>query len=119
MNKKKETCMQVQNTMQVIDATIRNCEKMQPKFEVGTSQHTLLKNRIFALQVVKQLLCEKSSAYTKEEMKKALPPIMSILHKTSKARSKHEEGTSTHTRLTLIIEAMEIARDMLEKKLST
>ena len=30
-------------SLKVIDSTISNCEKIQPKFSEGTSQHTLLK----------------------------------------------------------------------------
>lgn len=33
-------------SLNVIDSTIRNCEKIHPKFSEGTSQHTLLKNRV-------------------------------------------------------------------------
>jgi len=40
----------------VVSSTISKCEKFQPKFAVGTSQHTLLKNRIKALYISKSLI---------------------------------------------------------------
>lgn len=43
-------------SLNVIDSTIRNCEKIHPKFSEWTSQHTLLKNRIKALYVSKALM---------------------------------------------------------------
>jgi len=36
-----------------------NCEKIQPKFHEGTSQHTLLKNRIKALYISKALITDE------------------------------------------------------------
>ena len=43
-------------SLNVIDSTIRNCEKIHPKFSEWTSQHTLLKNRIKALYISKALM---------------------------------------------------------------
>ena len=37
-----------QNALRVVTSAIRNCEKVQPKFEKGTPQHTLLQNRLRA-----------------------------------------------------------------------
>jgi len=42
--------------LQLICTTINNCEKMQLKFAEGTSQHSLLKNRIKALYISKALI---------------------------------------------------------------
>jgi len=47
--------------LQVVSSTISNCEKMQPKFEEGTSQHTLLKNRIKAMYISKALITDEVS----------------------------------------------------------
>jgi len=37
---------ELKKALQVVSSTIKNCEKMQPKFDKGTAQHTLLKNRM-------------------------------------------------------------------------
>ncbi|MHC1682950.1 MAG: hypothetical protein AB6733_08380 [Clostridiaceae bacterium] len=42
--------------LSVVTSTISNCEKAQIKFAVGTSQHTLLKNRLKALYISKSLI---------------------------------------------------------------
>lgn len=42
-----------------VSSTISKCEKMQPKFAVGTSQHTLLKNRIKAMYISKSLITDE------------------------------------------------------------
>lgn len=55
--------------IQLISSTIINCEKMQTKFLEGTSQHSLLKNRIRALQIAKALIEEaiKNNTINKRE----------------------------------------------------
>lgn len=37
---------ELKKALQVVSSTIKNCEKMQPKFDKETAQHTLLKNRM-------------------------------------------------------------------------
>ena len=43
-------------TVRFISSTISKCEKMQLKFSEGTSQHSLLKNRIKALYISKDFI---------------------------------------------------------------
>lgn len=94
--------------LQVVDSTIKNCEKMQPKFEEGTSQHTLLKNRIKALYISKLLIENQNvmDKYTKEELIEAIRPVSSIISKCEKAQIKFAEGTAHHARLKKIISSM-------------
>jgi hypothetical protein len=102
----------------VIASTISNCEKMQPKFAEGTSQHTLLKNRIKALYISKSLITSEDDmdTYTKEEFIEALPPVSSIISKCEKAQLKFIEGTAHHNRLKNIIKAMYISKALIIKK---
>ena len=79
-----------------IDKTRIKCEKILPKFQVGTSQHTLLINRINALNV-SQFLIERELSQSSQtvhlsrnELEDALKPIESIIHKCKKAQSKYE-----------------------------
>lgn len=90
--------------------TIINCEKIQPKFAIGTSQHTLLKNRIFALRVAIAVLEGKRDAYPISDVKKALPPIESILHKTCKAQSKWAVDSRQYERYVPMIASMQLAQ---------
>lgn len=98
--------------------TIENCAKMQGKFAQGTSQHSLLKNRIRALEISKCLLAgEGVDAWTREDLERAAAPIASIIHKTTKARSKYEAGSVTYKRFTPTIDAMTLCQELLEEKL--
>ena len=45
----KYTSEELEEALQIVSSVISRCEKTQPKFVEGTSQHTLLKNRIKAM----------------------------------------------------------------------
>lgn len=110
---------ELDTTVRFISSTISKCEKMQLKFSEGTSQHSLLKNRIKALYISKALIENdiNVSMYTKEDLEKALPPVVSIINKTEKAQIKYEEGTTQFRRFSPIIRAMYISKDFIENEL--
>lgn len=55
---------ELEKAISLLSSTIGKCEKIQPKFPVGTSQHSLLKNRIKALYISKTLLMgDKTTNY--------------------------------------------------------
>ena len=58
------------DALQVVSSTISKCEKIQPKFPEGTSQYTLLKNRIKAMYISRALITEdrEIERYSKEEL---------------------------------------------------
>ncbi|GFZ33220.1 hypothetical protein CSC2_37460 [Clostridium zeae] len=116
----KYTREELKEALQVIVSTISNCEKMQPKFAEGTSQHSLLKNRIKALYISKALITDEeiTDKYTKEELIEALPPVSSVISKCEKAVLKVTEGTSQHTRLKKIIKAMYISKALITDEIS-
>ena len=101
--------------LKVVKSTIANCEKMQPKFAEGTSQHTLLKNRIKALYISKALLKGEviTYDYSKIELEDAVAPVSSIINKCEKAKLNAIEGTATHTRLKNIINAMTVSNSLI------
>lgn len=109
----------LQSAIKVVSSTINNCEKMQPKFAEGTSQHSLLRNRIKALKISKCLLERDRGIdiYSKSDLEKALPPVISIINKTEKARGKYEEGSTQFKRFTPMIEAMYISKELIEKEI--
>lgn len=93
---------------------------MQLKFSEGTSQHSLLKNRIKALCIAKALLSsDKTISYTNKELTEALPPIVSIINKTTKAQSKYEKGSSQFNRFQHIIQAMFISKTFIENQINS
>ncbi|AWW26909.1 MULTISPECIES: hypothetical protein [unclassified Acetobacterium] len=109
-----------------VASTISKCEKMQGKFAQGTSQCSLLRNRIKAMDISKLLIENKLAKkeqkiieqYTKEELIKALKPVVSVISKCEKAQGKFEEGTTHHRRLENLIKAMNISKGLLEEQLT-
>ena len=116
----KYTKEELLDSLQVVTSTINKCEKIQPKFAVGTSQHTLLKNRIKAMYISKSLITNESiiDKYTKEELIEALPPVSSIINKCEKAQLKFAEGNTNHTRFKNIINAMFISKSLIIDEIS-
>lgn len=111
---------ELKEALKVVTSSIRNCEKMHPKFAEGTSQHTLLKNRIKALYISKSLIEDENieDKYTKEELEKSIAPVSSIISKCEKAHVKAEEGSSTHTRLTKMIKAMYVSKSLITNEIN-
>lgn len=106
-----------------IENIIIKCEKILPKFQLGTSQHTLLINRINALNISKYLIEKELSQtsltlqYSRKELEDALRPIESIIHKCKKAQSKYELSSNQYKRYSPLIESMEISKTLIEREL--
>ncbi|MTI46369.1 MAG: hypothetical protein FH761_00900 [Firmicutes bacterium] len=108
------------DTRRVVSSIISKCEKIHPKFAKGTSQHTLLKNRIKAMYISKALITDENvmDKYTKEELIEALRPVSSIISKCEKAQLKFEEDTSHYNRFNNMIEAMYISKSLITDEIS-
>ncbi|MPM56309.1 hypothetical protein SDC9_103111 [bioreactor metagenome] len=101
-----------------VTSIITRCERMQPKFAPGTAQHTLLKNRIQALQIARGLLAETGTGgYSAQELSAALEPLASILRKCAKAQAKYVPGSVQHRRFNGTMAAMELCRTCIENEL--
>ena len=94
------------NILAFLDHTIELEEKFLPKFEEGTSQHSLLKNRIQSLHTSRKLISGQSVPM-KEELEFALPRIESIIHKMRKARDKYDPDSRNYKRFDPTVRAME------------
>jgi hypothetical protein len=116
----KYTREELIDALRVVSSVISKCEKMQLKFAEGTSQHTLLKNRIKAMYISKSLISDENvmDKYTKEELIEALRPVSSVISKCEKAQRKFEEDTSHHTRFKNIIKAMYISKSLITDEIS-
>ncbi|WP_425806113.1 hypothetical protein ACHOLT_04710 [Desulfitobacterium sp. Sab5] len=57
----KYTREELEEALQIVSSVISRCEKNKPKFVEGTSQHTLLKNRIKAIYISKSLITDEIS----------------------------------------------------------
>ncbi len=115
----KYTSEELLEALRVVSSSISKCEKIQPKFAEGTSQHSLLKNRIKALYISKSLITNQNimNDYTKEELIEALRPISSIISKCEKAQLKFVEGTTHHTIFNNMIKAMNISKSLITDRI--
>lgn len=116
----KFTREETEEALQIVSSTISRCEKIQPKFVEGTSQHALLKNRVKALYISKSLITDENviDKYTKAELVEALRPISSIISKCEKAQQKFAEGIAHHTRFKKMIKAMYISKSLITDEIS-
>ena len=114
----------MEKALRAITSMISRTEKSKEKFEQGTSQHTLQKNRLKALNIASSLISKgiaESDAldcYTEEDLKNALAPITSLISKSEKAQAKLTQGTWQHTMLNNNIKALNMALPLLTKALS-
>jgi hypothetical protein len=113
------TQTELNEALQIVASAIGRCEKAQPKFAEGTSQHTLLKNRIKALYISKSLIAGENiiNRYTKDELTEALRPVSSIISKCEKAQLKFAEGTSHYARFNKMIKAMHISKSLISDEI--
>ncbi|WP_026395356.1 hypothetical protein [Acetobacterium malicum] len=124
----KYTNEELNEALRQVASTISRCEKMQGKFAEGTSQCSLLRNRIKAMVISKLLIESELSQkekitdslgqYTKEELTEALRPVDSVISKCEKAQMKFDQGTSHHRRLENLIKAMDISKGLIEDQLT-
>lgn len=116
----KFTREELVEALRVVTSTISKCEKMQLKFTEGSSQYTLLKNRIKAMYISKSLIMDENvmGKFTKEELIESIRPVSSIISKCEKAQQKFTEGTSHHTRFKNIINAMYISKSLIADEIS-
>ncbi|KNZ40848.1 hypothetical protein [Acetobacterium bakii] len=108
------------DALQIVTSTINKCEKIQPKFAVGTSQYTLLKNRIKAMYISKALITEdyEIKQYSEEELIDALKPVSSLISKCETGQRKHKVEAPQYKRFQKMIDAMDIAKSLITDELS-
>lgn len=108
------TQQQIKDTLKLIESSIVSCEKIQPKLKEGSSSLAINKNRIKALYIAKDLLMNKETQYSKEELEKAVIQIISIKNKSITGINNATKGTPTFTRFFRIITAMNIVIQYLQ-----
>jgi hypothetical protein len=118
------TRKEMEEALQAMTSMISRTEKAKEKFAQGTSQHTLQKNRLKALNIASSLISKEFAEsnvidyYSKEDFKKAITPIASLISKSEKAQKKLTLGTWQHTMLSNNLKALYIASPLLTKALS-
>ena len=119
--------IKLEAALKEVTSAVRRCEKIKPKFAEGTSQHSLLKNRIQALRKLYEKpdsMNEREAAFRGfmqtitsnpicEELEKTLAPIRSIQYKCQAGQKKHEVSTRIYQQLQKQIDAMILAEDLI------
>lgn len=113
------TEQQMKDTLKVIESSIVNCEKIQPKLKEGSPSFSLSKNRIKALYIAQNLLLNKTCSYSKKDLEQAIAQITSIKNKSTSGLSRAKEGGSTYTRFSNLIRAMNIILVHLNEAMKT
>lgn len=115
----KYTKEELADALKVVSKTISNCEKIHPKFAEGTSQHTLLKNRIKALYISQSLINGEDTRdkYSKEELIDSLRHISSVISKCEKGQIKFDKGTSHYNRFENLIKAMYVSKSLISDEI--
>lgn len=106
---------QINDALKLINSTIVNCEKVQTKLKEGTPSFSLSKNRLHALYISKALLLNEGNQYSKEELEKAIVQITSIKNKSITGLTNAKEGSSTYTRFSKLIAAMDVVLVYLQQ----
>lgn len=126
---------QLEQALKDVSSMIDKCHKIHHKFKEGTSQHTLLKNRVQAMnisrivlieemlnnqylhiEVINQFIDNSINIFNKKEYREAIVPVQSIIHKCQKAIEKHALNTATSTVLKRTIDAMGICKTLINRK---
>ena len=121
----------LQDALREVRSIVRRCEKMKGKFSAGllsgqpaqkfpqgSSQDSLLKNRLHAMGVAQLLLeanlsGETAPSFTREELERSVAPLDSIIHKCATAQRKWEPGTRYYRQLQRMIDAMQTAKELV------
>ena len=108
----------LQDALREVRSIVRRCEKMKGKFPQGSSQDSLLKNRLHAMGVAQLLLeanlsGETVPSFTREELERSVAPLDSIIHKCAAAQKKWEQGTRYCRQLQRMIDAMQTAKELV------
>lgn len=108
-----------------ISAMIKRVEDTKTKFEPGTAQYTLQRNRLDALKVAFALVCKAQHEDTTplqtslDSLKRAVAPIASLLSKSEKARTKLDPISWQYGMLTENIKALMLVEPLLQQAIQT
>ncbi len=110
---------QIQDTLEIIESSIANCEKVRLKLKEGTSPFSLNTNRIKALYISKAILTNPDNVVLKEDLEKATVQIASIKRKCVTGINNAKKESATYTRFSKLIEATSVILEYLQTAIET
>ena len=107
-----------------IASMISRTDKVKEKLKEGSPQASLTRNRRRALVIASALITKElggaiEEAFEKEDLEKALPPILSTIGKCEKVRVKLKEGTPQLTLTRNMLKALYLSEALLRRELAT
>ena len=104
----------MEQAREALAGMIEKSARAQAAFRAGSAQHTLLKNRIAALETACALTEAALSGdgrpcMTTEQLDRALPPLRSLMSKSEKARTKLKPDTWQYRMLDKNLAALRLA----------
>lgn len=112
-----------QEIIEYLQKTLSTCHTSFEKTKAGSSQHSLLVNRMKALNLAIEVLqtddiMTLSQAYSQKEILFLLKPLASIKSKSITGQAKCQVGTGSYTRFQKLIDAMDRSMDGVERLLA-
>jgi hypothetical protein len=111
----------MEEALSALVSMINRSEKVQPKLKEGSAQATLTKNRLKALYISSSLITRqlsgKAETFSKEELEKALPPIVSTIHKCEKVMEKLKEDSPQSTITKKMLKALRMSFSFISEEL--
>lgn len=109
--------LEIEQAIKTLTILIEKSVKAQMKFLPGSSQHTLLTNRIQALRIANALLHNETNVrqlFTKEDLEATHAPLLSLISKSEKTMPKLKPDTWQYTILEQNIEALKTVLPLIE-----
>ncbi|MDF2543012.1 MAG: hypothetical protein K0S47_2730 [Herbinix sp.] len=113
-----------EKALKTMASMISRSEKVQTKLKEGSPQASLTRNRLKALYLSSSLILKELNGnvtmdnFSKEDLEKALPPIISTMNKCIKVREKLKEGNPQLSLTMNMITSLEIASSLIKKELN-
>lgn len=113
----------LQVAIATIEVLIKRSEKIKVKLKEGSSQYSLVNNRLKALYLAKSFIEEETNGikrlvFTQEDLNKAIFSILSTIKKCEKAKEKLKENSSQYIFTLKIITSLNIALTFINNKLN-
>ncbi len=110
----------MEQAREALAGMIEKSARAQAAFQEGSAQHTLLKNRIAALETARSLLEAALSGDGRpcaapEQLDQALPPLKSLTSKSEKARANLKPDTWQRRMLDKNLVALRLVLELLEE----
>lgn len=119
----KYTREDLEQALVTLQSMIDRSVKVQHKFKEGSSQASLVRNRIRALQAASSLISREmepdrlSESLANDDLAEALPPIESTIRKCEKVLAGSAEGSSQASLTKKMLQALYLSRLLINQEL--